>query len=174
MRPPPHPGLLLVAIREIRFFRRDRAGWFLIVVIPLISFAILAWTFSSAVVRGLNVVIVDMDRSAASNNFIDQIAAAPGVRITQRAESLTTATQAIRSGMAIAAVYVPLSFERDLLAGRRPQIIASTTRSISRQAISLQRRCATQFPRPRRVSRRCARSDCSRSGAALLSSSNMS
>ena len=124
MRPPPHPGLLLVAIREIRFFRRDRAGWFLIVVIPLIAFAILAWTFSSAVVRGLNVVIVDMDRSAASNNFIDQIAAAPGVRITQRAESLTTATQAIRSGMAIAAVYVPLSFERDLLAGRRPQIIA--------------------------------------------------
>ena len=124
MRPPPHPGLLLVAIREIRFFRRDRAGWFLIVVIPLISFAILAWTFSSAVVRGLNVVIVDMDRSAASNNFIDQIAAAPGVRITQRAESLTTATLAIRSGMAIAAVYVPLSFERDLLAGRRPQIIA--------------------------------------------------
>ena len=124
MRPPPHPGLLLVAIREIRFFRRDRAGWFLIVVIPLIAFAILAWTFSSAVVRGLNVVIVDMDRSAASNNFTDQIAAAPGVRITQRAESLTTATQAIRSGMAIAAVYVPLSFERDLLAGRRPQIIA--------------------------------------------------
>jgi len=124
MRPPPHPGLLLVAIREIRFFRRDRAGWFLVVAIPLIAFAILAWTFSSAVVRGLNVVIVNMDRSAASNDFIDQIAAAPGVRITQRAESLTTATQAIRSGMAIAAVYIPPSFERDLLAGRRPQIIA--------------------------------------------------
>src|SRR5258708_5720691 len=127
MRPPPHPGFLLVAIREIRFFRRDRAGWFLIVVIPLISFAILAWTFSSAVVRGLNVVIVDMDRSAASNNFIDQIAAAPGVRITQRAESLTTATQAIRSGMAIAAAPVPPNFFRDPPPRPRPPNLPLST-----------------------------------------------
>jgi len=124
VRPPPRPGLLLVAVREIRFFRRDRAGWLLVVATPLIAFAILAWTFSSAVVRGLDVLIVDTDRSTVSSTFIDQIAAAPGVRITQRADSLTTATRAIRSGDAIAAVYIPPSFERDLLAGRRPQIIA--------------------------------------------------
>ena len=68
MKPPPRPGLLLVAAREIRFFRRDRAGWLLVVAIPLIAFAILAWTFSSAVVRGLNVLIVDMDRSTVSSN----------------------------------------------------------------------------------------------------------
>ena len=66
MRPPPNPGLRLVAIREIRFFRRDRAGWFLVVAIPLVAFAVLAWTFGSAVVRGLDVVIVDMDHSAVS------------------------------------------------------------------------------------------------------------
>jgi len=124
VKPPAPPSLWLVARREIRFFRRDRAGWFLVVAIPLIAFAVLAWTFGSAVVRGLNVVIVDMDRSAISTGVIQRIAAAPGLRITQRADSLTTATRAIRSGDAIAAVYLPPDFEHDLLAGRRPQIVA--------------------------------------------------
>ena len=52
------------------------------------------------------------------------IAAAPGLRITERADSLSTANRAVRSGAAIGAVYIPPSFERDLLAGRRPQIVA--------------------------------------------------
>ena len=124
MRLPPRPSLRLVAIREIRFFWRDRAGLLLVVVIPLISFAVLAWTFSSAVVRGLDVVIVDMDRSAVSTDFIQEIAASPSLRVAQRGDNLTTATRAIRAGEAIATVYVPASFEHDLLAGRRPQIIA--------------------------------------------------
>jgi len=41
MKPPPHPGLGLVALREIRFFRRDRAGYLLVIVVPLIAFAVL-------------------------------------------------------------------------------------------------------------------------------------
>ena len=121
---PPSPGFWLVARREIRFFRRDHAGWFLVVAIPLIAFAVLAWTFGSAVVRGLNVMVVDMDRSAVSTGVIQQIAAAPGLRITARGDSLTAATKAIRSGDAIAAVYIPPDFEHDLVAGRRPQIVA--------------------------------------------------
>ena len=66
MKRPPRPGLWLVALREIRFFRRDRAGYLLAVVVPLIAFAVLTWTFSSAVVRGLDIVVVDADRSEVS------------------------------------------------------------------------------------------------------------
>src|SRR5262249_47673755 len=124
VRRPPRPGLPLVAARGIPFFPRDTAGWFLVIAIPLIAFAVLAWTFSSAVVRGLNVVIDDEDRSATSSKFVEEIGAAPGLRIAQRAESLSTATQAVRSGDAIGAVYIPPKFEQDLLAGRRPQIVA--------------------------------------------------
>jgi len=123
VRPPARPGLWLVATREVRFFRRDHAGLFLLIAIPLIAFAVLTWAFSSAVVRGLNIIAVDMDRSAVSTGIIQAIDAAPGLRVTQRGESLTTATRAIRSGEAIAAVYIPPKFEHDLLAGQRPQII---------------------------------------------------
>ena len=124
MKRPPPPGLALVARREIRFFRRDHGGLFLLLAIPLIGFAILAWTFSSAVVRGLDVVVVDADRSASSETVVQFLAAAPNLSVTARGDSLTIATQAIRSGEAIAAVYIPPSFEHDLLAGRRPQIVA--------------------------------------------------
>jgi hypothetical protein len=79
-----HPGLLLVAIREIRFFRRDRAGWLLVVAIP-IAFAI--WHGRSAARScAVSTSYRQHGPPASSNDFIDQIAAAPGVRITQRAE----------------------------------------------------------------------------------------
>jgi ABC-2 type transport system permease protein len=124
MKPAPHPGLALVALREIRFFRRDRAGYLLTIVVPLIAFAVLTWTFSSAVVRGLDVVVVDADRSELSTQLIQSIASAPGLSVAERADDLKSATRAIRSGQAIAAVYIPPRFEHDLLAIRRPQIIA--------------------------------------------------
>lgn len=124
MRPPPPPGFLPVAIRETRFFRRDHAGLFLVFAFPLIAIAVLAWTFSSAVVRGLDVVVVDADRTSTSEDFVQSVAAAPNLRITRRGDSLAVATRAIRSGEAIGAVYIPPSFEHDLLAGERPQIIA--------------------------------------------------
>jgi ABC-2 type transport system permease protein len=124
MRPPARPGLWLVATREIRFFRHDRAGYLLVVIVPLIAFAVLAWTFSSAVVRGLDVAVVDADRSATSARLVQTIAATPGLRVSERDNNLQGATRAIRSGGAIAAVYIPPRFELDLRAGRRPQIIA--------------------------------------------------
>src|SRR5262245_17491432 len=124
MKPQPRLGLGLVASREIRFFRRDRAGYLLTIVVPLVAFAVLTWTFSSAVVRGLNIVVVDADRSEVSTNLVQSIAAAPGLSVAERPNDLKSATQAIRSGRAIAAVYIPPRFERDLLAVRRPQIIA--------------------------------------------------
>jgi ABC-2 type transport system permease protein len=124
MRPPPRPGLWLVATREIRFFRHDRAGYLLVVIVPLIAFAVLAWTFGSAVVRGLDVAVVDADRSATSARLVQTIAATPGLRVAERDNNLQGATRAIRSGDAIAAVYIPPRFELDLRAGRRPQIIA--------------------------------------------------
>lgn len=122
MRPAPPPGLALVATREIRWFRRDGVAAFLIIGVPLIAFAVLAMTFSSAVVRGLGVVVVDADRSPTSMVFVQAVAAAPGISVTRRANDLSAATRAILSGEAIAAAYIPADFERDLAAGRRPQI----------------------------------------------------
>ena len=123
MKAPPRPGILLVAARELRWMRRDRLALFLAIGVPLIAFAILALTFSNAVIRDLNVSIVDADRTPTSRLYVQAIDTAPGVEVAQRSSTLTDAMHAIRSGNAIAAVYIPPKFERDLIDEKRPQII---------------------------------------------------
>src|SRR5215469_14688160 len=123
MRPPPKSGFWLVARREWRWLLHDRAALILIFGVPLFAFAVLTAVFSQPVIRGLGVVVVDADRSDTSRAFVEQVAASPNLRITTRAGDLASAASAIRSGEAIAAVYIPANFERDVKAERRPQVV---------------------------------------------------
>jgi ABC-2 type transport system permease protein len=124
MRPRPKPGFLLVARREWRWLLHDRAALILIFGVPLFAFAVLTAVFSHPVIRELGVVVVDADRSETSRAFAEELAASPGLSIVERAGDLASAARAIRSGDAIAAVYLPADFERDLKAERRPQVVA--------------------------------------------------
>jgi ABC-2 type transport system permease protein len=123
MKRPPRPGILLVAARELRWMRHDRVALFLALGVPLIAFALLAFTFSNPVIRNLRVSVVDDDRSSTSMSYLQAIASAPGVQVAERSADLTSAMHAIRSGEAIASVYIPPDFQRDLQSQKRPQII---------------------------------------------------
>ena len=124
MNPPPKPGFWLVARRECRWLLHDRAALILIFGVPLFAFAVLTAVFSHPVIRGLGVVVVDADESNTSRAFVEQVAASPNLGIVERAGDLASAARAIRAGGAIAAVYIPANFERDLKAERRPQVVA--------------------------------------------------
>ena len=124
MKAPAKPGLLLVATRELRWMQRDGVALVLTLLVPVIAFAILTLTFSNAVIRNLRVAVVDADRSATSLTYVQAIASAPGVSVAERSSDMRSAMQAIRSGDAIAAVYIPENFERDLLARKRPQVVS--------------------------------------------------
>ncbi len=104
--------------------RRDGVALVLAVLVPVIAFAILTLTFSNAVIRNLRVAIVDADRSATSRIYVQSIASAPGVTVAERSSDMRSAMEAVRSGDAIAAVYIPENFERDLLARKRPQVVS--------------------------------------------------
>jgi ABC-2 type transport system permease protein len=124
MKRPPRPGILLVMTRELRWMRRDRHALLLTIGVPLLAFALLAYIFSGAVIRNLGVAVVDSDRTPTSIHYVQMIDAAPGVQVTLRADDLSAAMQAVRGGGALAAVYIPRNFERDLMASRRPQIVS--------------------------------------------------
>jgi ABC-2 type transport system permease protein len=124
MRPKPKPGFFLVASREWRWLLHDRAALILIFGVPLFAFVVLTAVFSHPVIRGLGVAVVDEDRSETSRAFVEQVAASPSLSIVERDGDLATAARAIRSGDAIAVVYIPANFERDLKAQRRPQVVA--------------------------------------------------
>jgi ABC-2 type transport system permease protein len=124
MRPRAKPGFLLVARRELRWLVHDSVALVLIFGVPLFAFVVLAVVFSHPVIRGLGVVVVDADRSDTSRALVEQVAASPSLRIAARAGDLASAASAIRSGEAIAAIYIPANFERDVKAERRPQVVA--------------------------------------------------
>ena len=124
MRRPPKRGFLLVALRELRWLLHDRVALILIFGVPLFAFVVLSAVFSRPVIRGLGVVVVDQDRSETTRAFVEQVAASANLSIVERAGDLASAARAIRSGEAIAAVYLPANFERDLKAERRPQVVA--------------------------------------------------
>ena len=124
MKARPKPGFRLVATREWRWLWHDRAALILIFGVPLFAFVVLAAVFSNPVIRGLGVVVVDADRSETSRAFVEQLAVSPGLKIVERVGDLASATRAMRSGEAIAGVYIPANFERDVTAARRPQVVA--------------------------------------------------
>ena len=117
------PGFLSVAARELNWLRHDVVGLALVLVIPLLAIAVLSLTFSNAVVRNLQVDVVDQDQTRTSLTFVQAVNAAPGVKVTRRSTDLNGAMHAVRSGEAIAVVYIPRGLERDIDAGKRPQIV---------------------------------------------------
>ena len=124
MRAAPKPGFWLVARREWRWLLHDPVALILIFGVPLFAFVVLSLAFSHPVIRGLGVVVVDADRSEISRAFVEQVAASPNLAIVERTGDLASAARAIRTGDAIAAIYIPANFERDLKAERRPQVVA--------------------------------------------------
>ena len=118
------PGFWLVARRELRWLFHDHVALILNFGVPLFAFVALSAAFSHPVIRGLGVVVVDEDRSELSRVFVEQAAASPNLSIVERSGDLAAAAQAIRVGDAIAAIYIPPDFERDLKAERRPQVVA--------------------------------------------------
>jgi ABC-2 type transport system permease protein len=123
MRRRAKPGFWLVAAREWRWLLHDSVALVLIFGVPLFAFVVLTAVFSQPVIRGLGVVVVDADRSDTSRALIEQVAASPNLRIAARTGDLASAASAIRSGEAIAAIYIPANFERDVKAERRPQVV---------------------------------------------------
>ena len=123
MHSPYRPGVLSVAAREFGWLLHDRVAQLVVLAIPLLAIAVLSFTFSNAVVRGLRVDVVDQDQTWTSLTYVQAVNAAPGVSVTRRSSDLNGAMHAVRSGEAIAAVYITRGLERDIEAGKRPQIV---------------------------------------------------
>ncbi|WP_328824575.1 cyclic nucleotide-binding domain-containing protein [Mesorhizobium neociceri] len=75
-----------------------------------------------AIVRDGLIEVVDRDRSAASRSFVDAICSASRIKATMRSCELCEAEAAVRSGEAVAAVYIPENLERDIVRGRLPHV----------------------------------------------------
>ena len=116
-------GFILVARRELRRIARRPALSFFVLAFPVLVFLMLASIFRAGVPTDLPVAVLDLDRSALSRQIVQAVDAAPEVAVAHRPHDLSEARRLLLSGQAYGVVLVPAEFERDLRAGRRPEVV---------------------------------------------------
>ncbi len=111
------PGMLRVAGRELRRIGGRPLYPLLLVVLPLVSFALLWTIFSAGMVHDLPVAVADLDGSPLSRRLVRMLDASPTLVVTRRVGSGLEAEQLLLAGEVYAAVLIPADFERSVLRG---------------------------------------------------------
>ncbi|MBQ7824066.1 MAG: ABC transporter permease [Bacteroidaceae bacterium] len=115
-------GFIAVARREMRRWVSRPLYILCIVLLPLFGFLFFLTLMDEGLPRRLPAGVVDLDRSAASRNFVRQLNSFSETNIVLAADSYTEAREAVQAGEIYGFVVIPEGFEAKAMAGRRPTL----------------------------------------------------
>lgn len=118
-----HPGFSLVFWREVRWLRRRPFLLALTTIVPLVLLWLLTAIFSAGLATDLSIGVLDLDRSNLSRQLVRSVDATPDVAVAVRVSDLAEGRHMILSGKIHGLLMLPLNFERDVFAGRRPEVV---------------------------------------------------
>lgn len=116
-------GFRRVFLAELRQIGERPGLMFMLAPFPLLLFVLLAAVFQQGLPRDLPIAVVDQDRSTLSRQMVRIVDATPEVAVAREAGSLGEGRRFLLSGEAYAVVLIPPRTERDVLAGRRPEVV---------------------------------------------------
>jgi ABC-2 type transport system permease protein len=117
-----HPGFQAVVHRElVRIFSR-RIYLLMVLILPPVSFAVLAAIFSTGSPRHLPIAVYDADNTDFSRRLVRLLDAAPSLHVAQRVTDLKEGKALILSGGSYALVVLPRGLERDRFRGQGAQV----------------------------------------------------
>lgn len=119
----PHPGFVLVFRREFDRFSRRPFLLFLTTALPLLMMALLAVVFSAGLATRLPIAVLDLDGSDLSRTIIRTVDATPDTAVAVRVSDLAEGRTLILAGKVHGLLLLPLNLERDVFAGRRPEVV---------------------------------------------------
>lgn len=117
------PGFWMVFSREIGWLRRRPFLLFLTTVLPLALMALLIAVFSAGLATRLPIGVLDLDGSDLSRAIIRAVDATPDVAISARVGELAEGRRMILSGRIDGLLMLPRDLQRDVTAGRRPEVV---------------------------------------------------
>ncbi len=117
------PGPLLVFVRELGQFRKYPVLLALTVVLPLFLMGILSSVFSQGLVTRLPIAVLNLDGGDLSRAIIRTVDATPDTAVTINVSNLGEARRLILSGRVHGVLMIPDNLERDVAAGRRPEVV---------------------------------------------------
>src|SRR6202047_463580 len=117
------PGFSLVFWREVGWLRRRPFLVGLVSVVPLAQMAFLAAIFSAGLATRLPIGVLDLDSSDLSRTIIRMVDATPDSAVAVRVGDLAEGRNLILSGKIHGLLMLPLYLQRDVFAGRRPEVV---------------------------------------------------
>lgn len=103
-------ALFALAVKDLRILMHDKAGFFFMLVLPLLFAMFFGSIFSGEgeVQNAIHILVVDEDSTAASQAFVDRLQAAPELEVEQSHRQ--AAVERVRRGRATAYVVLKPGF----------------------------------------------------------------
>ena len=117
------PGFRLVFRREVGWLLRRPFLLGLTTVVPLVLVALLSAIFSAGLATRLPIAVLDLDGSDLSRAIIRTVDATPDTAVAVRVGDLAEGRALILSGKIRGLLLLPLNLQRDVFAGRRPEVV---------------------------------------------------
>ncbi len=114
-------GFASVVRKEFMHLRRDPASLVIALILPLIQLIIFGFAINFDV-RHIPAVIVDLDNSRESRQYIQQIKATQYIDPIAFSQNPNEAYEYLRTGRAKVGITIPSGFARTLVAGGNPQV----------------------------------------------------
>jgi ABC-2 type transport system permease protein len=117
------PGFWLVFWREFGRLRRRPFLLALTTIVPLVLMALLMAVFSPGLATKLPIGVLDLDGSNLSRTIIRMVDATPDVAVAAPVGDLAAGKRLILEGRIRGLLMLPRNLERDVGAGRRPEVV---------------------------------------------------
>ncbi len=117
------PGFWLVFWREWNWLRRRPFLLALSTIVPLALMALLTFVFSAGLATRLPIAVLDLDSSDLSRSIIRMVDASQDTAVSIHVAELADGRRLILNGEVHGLLLLPKNLERDVYAGRRPEVV---------------------------------------------------
>ncbi|HEY0236140.1 MAG TPA: ABC transporter permease [Afipia sp.] len=117
------PGFLLVFWRELSWLRRRPFLLALTTIVPAALITILTLVFSAGLATRLPIAVLDLDSSDLSRSIIRMVDATQDTAVAVHVGELAEGRRLILNGEVHGLLLLPKNLERDVFAGRRPEVV---------------------------------------------------
>lgn len=119
-------GLRQVFGRELAIIAASRTPVMLMLVLPLLSFAVLWAIFRTGTPVDLPVAVCDQDATALSRRLTRMIDATPTMNVMRQVSTPAEGQRLLKEGRIYALVLLPADLERGVARGQAPAVVAYT------------------------------------------------
>jgi ABC-2 type transport system permease protein len=117
------PGFWRVFWREVDWLRRRPFLLAFVTIVPICLMAVLISVFSAGLATRLPIAVLDLDSSDLSRSIIRMVDATPDAEVAVRVGELAEGRRMMLSGKVHGLLMLPQHLERDVFAGRRPEVV---------------------------------------------------